>query len=448
MAKSSAKKKVLIISHDKIGSAMAGPGIRYHYIAETLADKFDVIVGLYEKKNLPDAKFKRNYKTVLVRTDRFIDSLKDVDIVITHWLSEDMIAYCNQNGILLVIDLYVVGPVENLAAALFNDEKSTPQTDGQFDYSLHMYRRFFENADLFLVSNRRQLDYWLGYAFGADKVHMSTYTKRPLYDRMLLAPMGIDAATPLKHTKNVMKAVVPGIEKTDKLLLWTGGIWGHFDGIVLIKAMKLLAKSDPNIKLFFSGTKHPNPNVIEAPESIATYQLARELGLLNKTVFFNDGWVPYHERINYLMEADAAVNTHKASIETEFSHRTRVLDHILAGLPSISTEGDYLSDSVIKSEEFGLTVPPGDEKALRTAILELLQPDTYERIKLNVERHRRDYDWSQTLKPLKDFLLSDPAKLPPEPSNLKVSSPAVRLAKRVLPKPVKKAIVRSLKTIR
>ncbi|MBX4191172.1 hypothetical protein KW794_03740 [Candidatus Saccharibacteria bacterium] len=58
MSDSTARKKVLIISHDKIGSAMAGPGIRYHYMAEVLADSFDVTVGFFDKNYLPDKDFK------------------------------------------------------------------------------------------------------------------------------------------------------------------------------------------------------------------------------------------------------------------------------------------------------------------------------------------------------------------------------------------------------
>ncbi len=59
--------------------------------------------------------------------------------------------------------------------------------------------------------------------------------------------------------------------------------------------------------------------------------LADELGLTGRHVFFNEEWVPYDERQNYLLDADVAVTTHFHHVETEFSFRTRVLDYLWAG---------------------------------------------------------------------------------------------------------------------
>ena len=64
-------KKVLIISHDKVGKLMAGPGIRYHYMAKTLAKNFDVTVGFFGPENVPeiDAKSGRLIIAVPEETD-------------------------------------------------------------------------------------------------------------------------------------------------------------------------------------------------------------------------------------------------------------------------------------------------------------------------------------------------------------------------------------------
>jgi glycosyltransferase involved in cell wall biosynthesis len=241
--------------------------------------------------------------------------------------------------------------------------------------------------------------------------------------------------------------VIPGVSKADKILLWTGGIWGHFDGQVLIKAMKRLEASHPDVKLVFFGTQHPNPNIPEMKESVDTRKLSSELGLSGKTVFFNDGWVPYGERINYLLESDVAINTHKPSIEPEFSHRTRVLDHFLAGLPTIATEGDYLSDDVIKALSLGIVVPPDNDSALAEAILKILKSAEHQKIKQNINSVRKDFDWSETMRPLIDFLNENPTKLALLDFAAKVSPPSrpVKIAKKVLPVPVKKALIRILR---
>lgn len=442
-----AKKKILIISHDKIGSQMAGPGIRYHYMAETLQRelKCDVTVGFFDPTYLPDESFQHTYAVRSVDAFHFQQDFAEFDTVIALWLSDSMMAFCNLQNIFIVFDIYAPVPVENLASSLYSGKIAGNAQDYEYKQSLSMYRKFFENGDLFLFSNQRQLDYWTGYVFGSDLVRTSTYAKRPFFDRFIYAPMGIDAKQPLKHTKKVMRGVIPGITDTDKVMIWTGGIWGWYDGAVLIRAMKLLVKSRPDIKLVFFGTKHPNPSIKEMQESLDTRRLAAEFGLTDKTVFFLDGWTPYAERLNYLLEADLAVNTHKMSIETEFSHRTRVLDHLLAGLPTIGTQGDYLSDEVISRLQLGVTVAPGDEKQLKQTILEVLEPAKYKSLKNNIQAARGNYDWSRTLSPLIDALSSSPSRLYRLPSKNHHDSMLRKIAKRILPKPVKKAIIKALK---
>lgn len=424
---------------------MAGPGIRYHYMAEQLSTQFDVTVGFFDPSYVPEAGFKRSYDVASIDARLFETSFKDFGVVIAHWLSEPMISYCNQHQIFIVFDLYVVGPVENLVSSLFNDPESWSQNDEQFDQSLAMYRHFFANGDLFLFSNRRQLDYWTGYVFGADQVHLANYSSRPIYDRFISAPMGIDTGVSIKSTRPVIKGVMNGISKTDKVLLWTGGIWGHFDAQVLIRAMKSLENKRPDIKLVFFGIKHPNPSVKETKESLETQRLATELGLVGKNVFFNKGWVKYGERIDYLLEADVAVNTHRASIETEFSHRTRVLDHLLADLPTISTEGDYLSDEIIAPKKLGFVVPPNDEAALEKAILDILEPKILKEVKASIKTERRNLDWSVTLAGLSNLLVNRPGKLDrlQMAPKLKKSNKATQVAKKVLPLSVKKALIKT-----
>lgn len=426
---------------------MAGPGIRYHYMAQELSDLFNVTVGFFDPTYLPKDDFEHSYKTLHIHAPTFEKGFKGFDVIIALWLSESMIDYCNRNKIFTVFDLYAPVPVENLAKSIFNEDEVMPEHEFEYSTSLEMYRKFFENGDLFICSNRRQLDFWIGYVFGANQITLSTYRKRMMYERFIYAPMGIDLSTPLKHTKNVMKGVLPDIKESDSILLWTGGIWGWYDGKVLILAMHKLLKLRPNIKLVFFGTQHPNPGVPEMKESYATRQLADKLGLTNKNVFFNSGWVPYRDRINYLLEASAAVNTHKESIEMEFSHRTRVLDHILSELPSVTTEGDYLSDSAIRGEGMGITVPAGDPEQLVKAIIDVLKPQKRSQIINNIRNQKPQYDWAVTMQELKDFIGQNPSKLHVHPiaSRLKRSHPAVRSIKKAIPLPVKKAIIRIIR---
>jgi hypothetical protein len=122
-----------------------------------------------------------------------------------------------------------------------------------------------------------------------------------------------------------------------------------------------------------------------------------------KHVFFNDGWVEYSERQNFLLEATLGVSTHFESIETRFSFRTRALDYLWAGLPIVATEGDSFCQ-LIEDEHLGLTVPPEDPRALEEAILRLLSDrEMAEACRARVAEVRKDFRWSVVLEPLATF---------------------------------------------
>ena len=298
---------------------MAGPGIRYHFMARELAKDFSVTVGFFDKDYIPPLGFPESYTTQYIPRDSFSESFSDFDIIIAMWLSDEMIEYCHNNNKFIVFDMYAPVPVENLALFLYSGNPITPHTDQEYLASCVMYDNFLRNGDLFLVSNQRQLDLWIGYMFGADQARVTSYEWRPFFDRFVYAPMGIDARMSLKKTNKVLRDVIPGIGKDDKVLIWTGGIWNWYDGQVLVHAMARLKTTHPEIKLVFFGTKHPNPNVPEMKETTRTHDLAVQLGLLGENVFMQQTWVPYNDRIDYLLEADVAINTNKPSIESEFS---------------------------------------------------------------------------------------------------------------------------------
>ena len=86
---------------------------------------------------------------------------------------------------------------------------------------------------------------------------------------------------------------------------------------------------------------------------------------------FNDGWVPYEERGAWLLQADCAVAAHRDHLETRFSHRTRLLDCLWAGLPIVCTRGDELAERIAR-EGLGEAVPPADPAALAAALARVL----------------------------------------------------------------------------
>ena len=117
--------------------------------------------------------------------------------------------------------------------------------------------------------------------------------------------------------------------------------------------------------------KHPNPDVPDMAIAWQTRQLADDLGLTGKHVFFNDGWVAYDDRQNYLLDADVGVSTHFEHVETTFSFRTRILDYLWAGLPVVATSGDSFG-TLIAAEGLGGAVDERDVDGLTRTLTALL----------------------------------------------------------------------------
>ena len=145
--------------------------------------------------------------------------------------------------------------------------------------------------------------------------------------------------------------------------------------------------------------------------AVDTRALADELGLTGTHVFFNEDWVDYDDRQNYLLESDVGVSTHLDHVETSFSFRTRILDYFWAGLPVVATDGDALAE-LIDEHGLGITVPAGDVDALEDALHRLLDDDAFaaecgEASTAQAARLR----WSDVLEPLVAFC-SAPRRAP------------------------------------
>ena len=260
-----------------------------------------------------------------------------------------------------------------------------------------------ERADFMLCASEKQRDFWLGQLAGLYRINPATYDEdQSLRSLLDVAPFGIEDKAPVQ-TRHGIKGVVPGISESDTVVLWGGGIYNWFDPLTLIRAIDALSKRHPDLRLFFLGVKHPNPSVPEMAVSLRTRELAEELGLLDTVVFFNEGWVPYDERSNFLLDADLGVSTHFDHLETAFSFRTRILDYLWASLPIVSTDGDTFA-SIIRENDLGRVVPPEDVAALESALEDVLYKEgEKERITANVQKYASTMKWSLVLAPLVAF---------------------------------------------
>ena len=152
------------------------------------------------------------------------------------------------------------------------------------------------------------------------------------------------------------------------------------------------------------GIDHPNVNIPRMPMVEKAIQKAKKLGLLDKSVFFNEGWVPYEERQGYLLDADAGVSMHYDHLETRFSFRTRILDYIWAGLPIIATQGDSFAE-VIEEDKLGEVVRYNDSGSIAQAIQTLASDKALrQQIKVNIRSIQKRYYWQECVKPIENMI--------------------------------------------
>ena len=199
-----------------------------------------------------------------------------------------------------------------------------------------------------------------------------------------------------------VRGVVDGIGDDDPLFLWNGGLWGWFEPELFIRAIDLARARVPNVRAYFMGVRDPRADELSA-EARSAIALANQLGLRDTHVFFND-WTPYETRQNVYLDATAAVSFHRTHLETRFSFRTRILDCIWASLPIICSSGDVLAD-LVRNEELGITVPPGEVEAAADAIVRIASDDALRRASRdNLEALAHGHTWSTALDPLVTWL--------------------------------------------
>ena len=152
------------------------------------------------------------------------------------------------------------------------------------------------------------------------------------------------------------------------------------------------------------GVKAPDPAITVMSMAQEAMRLADHLGLIGRSVFFHQEWIPYEERANFLLDADIGVSTHFDHLETRFSFRTRILDYLWTELPIIATEGDSFAE-LIDRHHLGDVVPYQNETALADSIVRLLSDqEELLRIKRNISVVREQFYWNRVVIPLQQMI--------------------------------------------
>ena len=380
---------------------MVGPAIRYWEFARVLSDHFTVTLAIppfVKQGSLPSPPFEVKIRRCQNEAD--LDTLAwETEVIVT---VGDVLSHYPRllkTDKPLVLDTYIPFLIENLN--LYPNRVPTHEDLLSNERDRNAHSTQLRVADFIICASERQRDYWLGFLTALGRINPYTHHDDKTLRRLIdVVPFGLPKDRPI-HTRQVLKGVYKSIKSDDDVLIWTGGIWKWLDASTLIKAMPLVIQERPNVKLFFMGTRRPDtPSTSKIDVEAIT--LSKELGLYDTHIFFND-WTPYHERQNYLLEADLGVSLHSNHIETKFAFRTRSLDHLWTGLPLVATEGDVMS-AELSSLNLARIVKAGDVEGVAQAIIEMLNaPEIRQKYQANLESVVAKYQWEVVTKPLIEF---------------------------------------------
>lgn len=390
------RHRVLVITTDTLSPRMAGPAIRAFNIAVELSAEHEVTLASTQMCTLSDPRFACEEVT----DSRLRQLAEWCDIVIFQGFVMHHAPWLRELDKIIVVDIYDPMHLEQLEQ---DKHKDPVQHQAELTGTVKVLNDQLERGDFFLCATEEQRHFWLGQLAAVGRLNAANYNRdSSLQSLLAVAPFGMPDAKPVR-TRDAIKGVVPGIGAEDKVIMWGGGVYNWFDPLTLVLAVDKLRQRHDDVRLFFLGMKHPNPNVPEMRMPWETRQLADRLGLTNKVVFFNEQWVDYADRHNYLLDADVGVSTHFLHVETTFSFRTRMLDYLWAGLPIVATGGDAFG-RLIASEGLGVAVDEQDVEGLAAALERTLYDSAFrDRARANVERVAQQFSWQHTLAPLIEF---------------------------------------------
>jgi glycosyltransferase involved in cell wall biosynthesis len=396
--------RIVILSADVVKKSMAGPGIRCYEFARSLSKHFEVTLGIPNAVEIDGEEF---------NVVRYGDGVRDIerlaekgDVLLLGHLDIGWCSFLFEFDKPIIVDVYSPSNLEMLEWYSYLSLSERIQYQERATEILNNWMRI---GDFFMCSSERQRAYWLGMLAANYRLRPNAYDEDRTFRNILdVVPFGL-AVEPPSHTNNVLKGRREGIDEKDILLIWAGGIWNWLDPLTCIRAVAALAKQRKDIKLFFMGKGHPNSKIPEMKMFDDAVQLSKDLGVYERQVFFNDGWVPYEDRSSYLLESEIGVCGHFDNIETEFSFRTRILDYLWAGLPIISTEGDEMAE-LIRQHGLGEVVHTESVEDVEKAIIKLSDPEYRSVCHDNIRKISGRFSWDRVVEPIVRFC-ENPVKL-------------------------------------
>lgn len=391
--------RILILARGYLGSHMSAPGIRATAQARVLAEN---VPGAKVTLAGPNADFEQPadgaYTVVRWSLRNVMQLVASHDIIISSMLPPHVAAFFPWKR--FVVDLFSQYAMEWMEVGMQHYQGH--QRSAWVNRTRTVLGMQLTMADFVLTCNERQRDSYIGMMVSLGLISPNVYDNDDSLRRYIdSAPHGIRRELPEVHPP-LLRGVREGFGKDDKIIIWNGGIIQWYDPATLLEALHILGRDD--IKLLFLGAAYPGLKELGVGLRFQDAKaIARRNGQLDRTVFFEEGWVSHDIAARYVQESDISVCTYFDNLETRYSHRTRFVDLIWAELPFICTHGDVLAEEVDRNG-WGLVVPEEDPPALARAIEKLIDDDAFRaQCRANLAAARPSLQWEETMKPLIRF---------------------------------------------
>ncbi len=273
--------KLLIVSHDVVGSGMAGPGIRYWELARALAPHARVTLVAPRPIDIA-APGVTTASYAWGDAASLAGHLAGANLALVNGHLFEGHPELAEAAPALVVDLYDPTLLENLEllrAAGPAERAERTRRD------VELLGRQLAAGDFFLCATERQRDLYIGALMAAGRITPAHVDGDPLLRGLIdVVPFGLPADPPARGGP-AMRGAVEGVGPDDPIILWSGGLWDWMDPQTLIRAMPAVVAAIPNARLVFLAGRHPGPAAAMRTPAEAR-ALAGELGLLGSHVFF------------------------------------------------------------------------------------------------------------------------------------------------------------------
>lgn len=212
---------------------------------------------------------------------------------------------------------------------------------------------------------------------------------------ILEVPFGIQENDPPEDSADVI-----GVPRDWAVVLWWGGVWPWLDFDTLLAARARLGRVP--ISIVVPTATRPGGSLAQFTANDLNRMAAR-YALSAPEVVPLEHWAPYNERHLTLNRTSVMAFLHRASPEAELSFRTRAMDALWSSTPMLLSAGGEVA-RLADALGWGEVVEPGSPVAVSDALTRLLEPEEQTRRRAAISEHRDHWRWSRVSVPLIEAL--------------------------------------------